>query len=427
MRLNPLSEGAAAPRAWPAFDPNPAALLDFDFAGAAQWGRQRYKLQSALYTDISQVPGWAYSGSTSNGQPRYAETRNGILVPFGQNVPRITDRGLLSEEPRTNALPYSNFSGPVGAGNLPVGWQITGSQGSAPITLSPPQSVCGLFTQVVQIRRISPSAGVEGMQPSGAGVALPVGTHTLPVYIRRVSGVPPAECGLYTQAGSPTIVTVASAASLAAAPADVWVRYPVTFTMTAAGAVSLVSMPGGAAGMGFDLALPDLGLGLSYASTYISTVGAVATRSGDLAYVTGLAQILAAPVTVAVAEGGYAGAAGYPQTWALDNGANRIEQFINGANGALYAKYELQGADRLISGVGGSGPRKIAVRIRPNDLGMAADGVLAAPQTNLAALPGMNRLMLGARTGGSQFLNGYIQRIQILGDTSDSALVALSQ
>lgn len=103
MKLRPLTEGAPGKSVWPAIDPYPAVHgLVLDFIGSKTCGRPFYKLVNDRYADATQIPGWSYSGSTSNGMPRYAETRAGKLVPFANGVPRITDRGLLIEEARTN-------------------------------------------------------------------------------------------------------------------------------------------------------------------------------------------------------------------------------------------------------------------------------------------------------------------------------------
>jgi hypothetical protein len=117
MKLRPLKEGAPGKSVWPAIDPYPDVHgLVLDFVGGKTCGRPFYKLLNDRYADVTQIPGWSYSGSTSNGLPRYAETRAGRLVPFAAGVPRITDRGLLIEGARTNKVTVYNANPTTTAG-----------------------------------------------------------------------------------------------------------------------------------------------------------------------------------------------------------------------------------------------------------------------------------------------------------------------
>lgn len=56
----------------------------------------------------SQFPtGWSFSRTDTNGTAT-ALTNAGVVVPFATSIPRITDRGLLVEESRTNLNQYSD-------------------------------------------------------------------------------------------------------------------------------------------------------------------------------------------------------------------------------------------------------------------------------------------------------------------------------
>ena len=70
--------------------------LDLDFAAG------RYALNSSYSSSFP--AGWSFS-RTGAGT---ALTSAGAVVPFASGVPRITDRGLLVEEARTNLCPHSN-------------------------------------------------------------------------------------------------------------------------------------------------------------------------------------------------------------------------------------------------------------------------------------------------------------------------------
>lgn len=455
MRLNPLCEGAAAPRAWPAFDPNPAALLDFDFAGATQWGRQRYKLFSGLYTDISQVPGWAYSGSNSNGLPRYAETRNGLLVPFGQNVPRITDRGLLIEGARTNQLTYSQqFDN--------AAWGKTNATVSADLVVAPDGTLTA--DKMLETGASGPHS-LSRYVAGGAGVTYPLSLYVKAAersVVRLGLGMTSLSSGNYWYGGiiadlnsgnCQKTVPVSSAgaaansiSSFSATPAaGGWYRLAMTLTTPEATNlyVELCSRLtynanhdepySGVAGYGVHVWGSQLEQGL-FPTTYIPAANAPATRSADLAYVNGLGQILAAPFTMAASADMPAidGAARYlvdanpdpPQA-----GGSIRAMLTREPDNAAYA-YVYNGGLTTVQTVGGKAGKRVlssAMRVRPSAAQAAIDGVLGN-STPCTAPANLSRLDIGRYlVGNSAFLDGYIERIQVLGDTTNGALAALSQ
>lgn len=100
------------------------ATLDMNFAAGAYLG----KTPSALTV-------------SRTGTTGYAESSTGVWVPFAANTARITDKGLLVEEGRTNGIKNNMMTGAtvgvVGSGGaLPTGW------------VNSPQ---GLTTTVVEI------------------------------------------------------------------------------------------------------------------------------------------------------------------------------------------------------------------------------------------------------------------------------------
>lgn len=85
--------------------------LDLDFVA------NRYALNGPYSAAFP--AGWSFS-RTGAGT---AETAAGALVSFATGVPRITDRGLLVEEARTNLLLNSAFAG----GGTPTNWSASGT------------------------------------------------------------------------------------------------------------------------------------------------------------------------------------------------------------------------------------------------------------------------------------------------------------
>lgn len=76
----------------------PGSALALDFANG------RYQRGGAGFvTTPAAVAGWSFTRASAG----YGETQGGVLLPFGVNVPRATDKGLLVEEAATNTLRWS--------------------------------------------------------------------------------------------------------------------------------------------------------------------------------------------------------------------------------------------------------------------------------------------------------------------------------
>lgn len=69
---------------------------------------------------VTSTPNWSFTRASSG----YAQTAEGTLVNFGSNVPRLTNKGLLIEEARTNLLlqsqtlattPWTSFQSSISA------------------------------------------------------------------------------------------------------------------------------------------------------------------------------------------------------------------------------------------------------------------------------------------------------------------------
>jgi hypothetical protein len=74
--------------------PFPGATFGSDFTAS------QYQLNGAVYSSPTSLPGWTFTRASTG----YAETAAGALVAFASGAPRITDKGLLVEEARTNLL-----------------------------------------------------------------------------------------------------------------------------------------------------------------------------------------------------------------------------------------------------------------------------------------------------------------------------------
>ena len=73
------------------------ASVDIDFANGRAWSDNRRSAPASLLTCTRAISG---TGHTYD----YAEDASGNYLPFAANVPRITNKGLLVEEGRTNVV-----------------------------------------------------------------------------------------------------------------------------------------------------------------------------------------------------------------------------------------------------------------------------------------------------------------------------------
>ncbi len=144
----------------------------------------RYTLNGTAYNDLTSFLG-ASGGTFSRASigTTYAENSAGSLISFATNQPRITDKGLLIEEQKTNLALYSSGAGPA--------W-TTSAFGTAPFanfttttnypTIAGPD---GTFT-ATRLQR-TPLSGTDG-NCHVQNVAVGAGTYTMSFYARTTSG-----------------------------------------------------------------------------------------------------------------------------------------------------------------------------------------------------------------------------------------------
>lgn len=207
----------------------------------------------------------------------YAQSSSGVWQAIPANVASQTDLGLQTVPTRTEKIPRSIFAGTPGASTVPTGWAQEGST-IAVSTLLATETVTGIDTEVVRLRRINPT-GNEGIRYAAVGVTL--AQHVVSVSVRVPTGVTATDLGAYFGVSTPSAVTIASAATLNAQPKDVWVRYSatVTFSANTSDLIALV-LGAGAAGTGVDIALPNFQVG-AFAVPFIATTGTSATVNGN--------------------------------------------------------------------------------------------------------------------------------------------------
>lgn len=308
MRIGPLRSYAPSIRRKLLLGAVSSVALTTFFPGAvfaADFTQSKYRngAMGAEVTNPALLPGWNFS-RTSAG---YAETKDGRLVAFGAGEPRITDRGLLVEEARTNYVSYSqDFS-------TGVGWTITGP--TLANTNNSAVAPDGSMTAASLVR--TSSSGGTYLSRSVSGV---VGeTWTFSVYAKarniggaiglRVQGTFPDRGDALFNLNTGTLIGVQSSGAYSGTSASIvalgngWYRCSITTTSanTPPGSVLMAPAATNAIVTGFEAGSTTLSDAYiwgaqvekaAFATSYIPTNGAAATRAADSAYIAGLGSIL---------------------------------------------------------------------------------------------------------------------------------------
>lgn len=240
-------------------------------ADGLNFQRDRYRLNGVVYASLMAVPGVTYTRTGS----ATAFRADGTLAEFAPNVPRITDKGVLIEGQRTNALQNSYFANDL------TGFSIDaygGSGGVAEVVADPTSAIGGKVLRFVR----GPNGGYGLYQQVG------VGAGRVLVRARRVS--PTGSLQFWKGGGAPTSESTFS-------PADngwTWWSCPINPTSDNG---NLVFSPSPNAEFLIDAIQFEAGAAKS--SSYIPTTGAAATVGAD-----NLALVLPAGVTSYSAEYG---------------------------------------------------------------------------------------------------------------------------
>lgn len=94
-----------------------ATGLDLNFAGGV------FSLNNTRTASPAAIPGWSFSRTDTNGTATALDLA-GNVIQFSTGTPRITNRGILVEEARTNVIRNSVAAGAVAGtpGTLPTNW-----------------------------------------------------------------------------------------------------------------------------------------------------------------------------------------------------------------------------------------------------------------------------------------------------------------
>jgi len=244
------------------------AQLIMDFQGARSGRRPYYWYRGTRYTRPEKIPGWSFSRASAG----YAEDSAGNLIAFPANEPRITDRGLLIEEARTNAALNSFFS--LGAdGAVPTSWIERGL-----VTFRRVAASSGGFASFARLTSGGGSLGTTDDVRQNFNNWVVGQAYTVSFRARKTPGSPSAA----------TLNCLFAGTTFTAALSDNWTRYAFTVTASSTGHALFF---GGGNGLQADIAAVQIEAG-GFATSDIETTTAAATRAADSASISGLGAII---------------------------------------------------------------------------------------------------------------------------------------
>jgi hypothetical protein len=408
-----------------------AAGLDLNFAGGV------FSLNNTRTASPAAIPGWSFSRTDTNGTATALDLA-GNVIQFATGVPRITNRGILVEEARTNSLRNSVAAGAVAGtpGTLPTNWlELSLAAGIS-------REVVGAGTEdgltYVDMRffgTASTSPAVQlNFEQVGVVAASAAQVWTTSCFTKLVSGsltdIAAVTLRLYPRTAVPAELPGVASSDLKSEITAARARISAALTtpaLTATVNTGLAFSITGTKTLDFTIRLysPQLELG-AFATSPIITTGAAGTRGAENAFVTGLAGL---PPFTLITEGD-AGASGFPQYGAIDDGTsnNGFNHMRVGSGNFGYVQITsgggLTGATVGAGAVFAGQTTKIASSVISAGFRASRDG--SAIATAARTVNALNRLCVG-NAAGANSANGYISRIRILPTaTADAQLQALT-
>lgn len=383
-----------------------------DFFPGAGFGADfragRFKLGRKQVRSFLSLPGSSFTRASVG----YAETAGGILVPFAFGAPRITDKGLLVEEARTNLLlrsqEFDNASWTKAFST------VTANSTTAPDGTSTADSL--IEDTTTNQHRTSQAVTVSNTTAYTFSVYAKANTR-LGVYLRIITATTVAQAAFNLQTGA--INSNASGSATITALANGWYRCTVTGTTDGTTATCYANLQSTASEAGIGSYTGDGTSGLyvwgaqleagAFATSYIPTTTASATRAADVAYIPFVPTFPLTIVSAAVLGAADASGSTFVQIYDGTNN-NRIATYTPtvSANALVIVSGGIE-ANVARSTVTGGVAFKHAGRFGTNDVAGCLNGGAVATDT-LAAMPaGCIRLGIG-QANGFALANGYIKQ-----------------
>jgi hypothetical protein len=410
--------------------------VDLNFAGGVFW------LGGASTSAFTTLPGASFSRTDTNGTATALDLA-GNAIQFATGVPRITNRGLLVEEGRTNLLLRSQeFDN--------AAWVQTTTTVTANAIAAPDGSL------TADLLTTNATSGCVTRQDV-AGIA-PGNPHTMSFFAKAGSGntfvaailftptgVNGARAWFNTTNGAVSGVAAAGAgtgiSTTSTALANGWYLFTLTVTPNGAGTVLRAELDQSTTSGSYNtvnggnlyLWQADVQPG-SFPTSPIITTGAAGTRGGDVPLLTGVPFYAGGVTLLADLEELTAAAPASANEFIAslsDNSINnRISLFRIQGTSSLGSRSTVGGAATNpgdIASVLGVGVRRAGASVLAGRSISAVGGTLstsAAP----ASVPPYTQLNVGLNdTANGSWVNAYIRRIRIIPRAvSDAELQALT-
>lgn len=411
-----------------------APYADLDFV------RGRYRKGALAAVSPSALPGWTFTRTGAG----WAENELGVYTQFASATPRLTNKGLLMESSRTNAVRNSGWAAGVPPSTLPTNFNLSTpsglsrsvAYGTDPVTGLPYMDV-RLFGMTDAVTSFSGSFDALTAQSAVQGQTW-VGSVWAALVGGSWDGVPSfglryriADSGgsQLVQASNIDLVTALSpGAPLTRLIHDPYQIADPTAAFIAYRIVGGTIPSGTAIDFTVRFVAPQLEQGLAPSSP-IQTTGTALQRGLDQAY-----------LSVAEVNGPFTLFADGHMETALDTETRVFAQLSDGSNARRVLLYRsaagaavclvswATGQTATVSVAGMTGPRRLRLALAFDGQAWrgACDGVALGPLA--AQMPaGLNRLDIGCRPGGS--LNGWVKRVALhrraLSQAELNALTAL--
>jgi len=379
------------------------------------------RFNSSYIGALSNTPNWTYT--RADAQSAYAETSAGVLTPFATGVLRRTDKGVLIEGARTNLLLRSQELGTT--------WTLSAATVTADAIAAPDGTVTA--------DKIVPDTSSSNAHQAGQSISFTnAQAYTLSCYAKAGEYgyinllLPSTAFGGTNQIGTFNLLTGVCVATLGAPTVTIralgngWYFCAITATAgsttSAFPAIRVNSTYSNAAYTG-DGASGAYAWGAqleaaTFASSYIPTTSASATRAADTLTVTGLTG-LSYPLTVFAdfTVNRVSTLTPVQNAFQIDDGTNNNRLNIRASDFGIstgYSRLIAVSAASMIAdlSVGSSlptvdVPRRIAFAGGLDDFRAAVGGTLLTPDVSGAAPAAPTRALFG------ESLFGYIRRVAI--------------
>lgn len=377
---------------------------------------------------VTATPNWSFTRASTS----YAQTLAGTLVSFNSGVPRLTNKGLLSEGTRANLLLQSQT-----LGTAP--WSSFQSSISADATAAPDGTITA-----DKLVEDTTAASTHFTQQS---VTLTASVQTISVYAKAAERsqilffIPSSAFGDATArfayfdlaTGAVGALSGAGATSSIEALASGWYRCILNLPATLAVAVN-IQIGLAVAGSNTFTGNGTSGLFLWGAqveaaathSSYITTTTVTVTRAADLLLITGVSLPTPLSLFVEVDDAGSTTSTVY---FGVATTLFNESIYINKSVGNAVTPIVVTGGVAQITGIASAlvaGISKQASRIQTNNVGATYRG--SAVQTDVLATMPLTSTQIGIggapwSSGGGAEINGYVRRAAIFNTAlADTAL-----